>query len=198
MAAPVKRAASATAPGLAGEADGLLGGPEQRLRLVDALGLLALGHAVINDAGARLDVPAAVLHEGGAQDDAGVHLTVRAEIADGAGIEAALVLLQLVDDLHRPDLRRTRDRAGGKARSQRIEGVMAGPDLSLDVGDDMHHMAVALDEKLVRDAHRPDGSDTADIVAAEVEQHEVLGDLLGVFEQRRLMGEVLRMRLAAR
>ena len=47
----------------------------------------------------------------------------------------------------------------------------------------MHDVAVALDEELVGDLDRPDLGDAADIVAAEVEQHQVLGAFLGIGEQ---------------
>src|SRR5687768_12387451 len=80
----------------AGEAHSLFGRPELGSGLVDALGLFARRHAVGDDAGARLRVHPAVLHDRGAQGDAGVHRTVGAEIADAAGIDAALVFLQLV------------------------------------------------------------------------------------------------------
>ena len=63
------------------------------------------------------------------------------EIADGAGVEAAPLGLQLVDDLHRPHLGRAADRAGREARHQRVERVAVGPDAALDVRDDVHDVA---------------------------------------------------------
>src|SRR5208282_1985634 len=106
--------------------------------------------------------------------DAGVHFTPSAEIADAAGVDAALVLLQFVDDLHRPHFRRAGDGAGGKAGGERGYGVDALAQLALDVGDDVHDMAIALDEEAVGHPDRPDPGDPADVVAAEVEQHEML------------------------
>ena len=55
----------------------------------------------------------------------------------------------------------------------------------------MHHMAVALDEELVGYAHRADRRDAADVVAAEIEQHEVLGAFFRVGEQLLLERLVL-------
>ena len=100
----------------AGEADGLLGGADQGARLVAALLVLGLGVAVGDHAAARLDVHAPVLDQRGPQRDAGVHRAVGGEVADGTGVEAAPLGLQLVDDLHRPDLGRAADRAGREAR----------------------------------------------------------------------------------
>src|SRR5580704_182274 len=50
----------------AGEALGLLGRAEQRLRLIDALLLLEFGVGIGNDAGAGLDIHDAVLDQRGA------------------------------------------------------------------------------------------------------------------------------------
>src|SRR5215471_14915376 len=98
---------------------------EQRLGLVDAFLLLERGIGVGDNAGPGLHVHDAVLDQGGAQHDAGVHLAGGREIADRTGIDAALFLLQLVDDLHRPHLRRAGDSAGGKAGNERVERIVA-------------------------------------------------------------------------
>ena len=84
------------------------------------------GFEVGDDAGAGLHVDLAVLHHRGAEHDAGVHRAVGGEIADAAGIGAALLLLQLVDDLHRAHLRRAGDGAGREAGDERVERVLSG------------------------------------------------------------------------
>ena len=71
----------------------------------------------------------------------------------------------------------------GKAGRKRIERVVFRRELALDVRDDVHHVAVALDEELVGHLHGADLGDAADIVAAEIEQHQVLGALLRIGEQ---------------
>ena len=70
----------------------------------------------------------------------------------------------------------------GKPAASASSGVDRAQ-LALHIGDDVHHLAVALDEELVGDLDRADLGDPADIVAAEVQQHQVLGALLGVGEQ---------------
>ncbi len=62
----------------------------------------------------------------------------------------------------------------------------------------MHHLAVALDEELVGDLDGADLGDAADIVAAEVEQHQVLGALLRIGQQLGFERLVLVRRRAAR
>src|SRR5271169_2957599 len=74
---------------------------EQRLRLVDAFAVLVGRIGIVDDSGAGLDMHEAVFHHRGAEHDAGVHFAASAEIADAAGVDAPLVLLEFVDDLHR-------------------------------------------------------------------------------------------------
>src|SRR6476661_7964933 len=83
----------------AGEAFCFLGRAEQGLGLVHAFLLFGLRIGIGDDPGAGLHVHATVLDERRAQHDRGVHVAGGGEIADRAGIEAALLLLQLVDDL---------------------------------------------------------------------------------------------------
>ena len=71
-------------------------------------------------------------------------------------------------------------------------------ELALDIGDDVHDVAVALDEELVGDLDGADLGDAADIVAAEIEQHQMLGALLRIGEQFLFQRLVLVRRRAAR
>jgi hypothetical protein len=50
-----------------------------------------------------------------------------AEVAHGAGVQAALDRLDGVDDLHRADLRRADDGAGGEGGLEQVEGVFVRP-----------------------------------------------------------------------
>ena len=59
--------------------------------------------------------------------DAGVERPAGQRIADGAGVGAAAVALQLGDQLHRPHLRRARDGPGGEAGAQEVEGRTPSP-----------------------------------------------------------------------
>ena len=72
---------------------------------------------------------------------------------------------------------------GGKAGGERGDGVEIVAQLALDVGDDVHDVAVALDEEAVGHLDRADLGDAADVVAAEIEQHQMFGALLGIGEQ---------------
>ena len=78
---------------------------------------------------------------------------------------------------------RAGDGAGREAGGERVERVVARVESALDVRDDVHHVAVALEEELVGHLDRADRGDAADVVAAEIEQHQVLGALLRIGEQ---------------
>ena len=98
---------------------------EQALGLVQRLLVLGAGDAVVDDAAAGLDVGGLALEDQGPQGDAGVHVAGEVDVADGAGVGPALGRLDLVDDLHGPDLGSAGDRAGGQAGAQGVEGRLA-------------------------------------------------------------------------
>ena len=87
--------------------------------------------------------------------------------------------------------------AGKQARRASI-GRRLGLQLADDVGHDVHDVRVALDLHQPRHADRARLGDAADVVAAEVDQHDVLGALLLVGEQARGQRFVLLGRVAAR
>src|SRR5215471_21116789 len=93
-----------------------------RARLLSRISWYSVAGVAVGDhADARLHDHLAVLDDGGAQHDAGVHAAVAREIAGGAAVEVAALGFELVDDLHRAHLGSTRERAGGEARDQRIK-----------------------------------------------------------------------------
>src|SRR6478609_3512454 len=81
---------------------------------VDAFLVFGFGGAVGDDAGAGLDVGFAVLEDDGAEGNAGVAVAVEAEVADGAGVDAAFAFFEAVDDLHGADFGGAADGAGGE------------------------------------------------------------------------------------
>src|SRR2546430_11955792 len=57
--------------------------------------------------------------------------------------------------------------------------------LALDIRDDMHDMAIALDCKFLGYLDRADFGDAPDIIAPEIEQHQVLGAFLFICKKFR-------------
>ena len=86
--------------------------------------VLVFGNAVDNDAGTGLHMGDTIGadHEC-ADSDGGVDRAREIEIADNARIRPALHRFERIDDLHRPDLRRTRHRARRQRGSQHIDRV---------------------------------------------------------------------------
>src|SRR5262245_27371224 len=111
--------------------------------------------------------------------DARVELTtLRQAVADRARIDATPVSLELADDLHRTHRRRSRDRARGEARPQELEWRHAVAQLAGDLGDEMRDVRVALGLHEPVDVHRAGHADAGEVVAAEVDEHRVLGAVL--------------------
>src|SRR5690606_33198636 len=158
-------------------------GAEQRAALVHGLVPLLVRIGVVDDAGAGLHVQAAVLDHRGADRDGGVGVAVPADVADRAGIDVALDRLQFADDLQRADLGRAADGAGGEGGAQHVGVAQPRLQRAGDFADDVHDVAVALDHELFADPDAARLADAADVVAAEVDQHQVLGAFLGVGQQ---------------
>src|SRR5690606_38764677 len=133
-----------------------LRGAQHRARLVLGLLPLVLGNRVGDDARGSFDVERAVLDDRGADRDREVEVADERDVAAGAAVQAAPGRLELVDDLHRADLRRARQGAGREGRAQHVDRTHAGLELALDVRDDVHHVRVLLDRQPVGDAHAAD------------------------------------------
>jgi hypothetical protein len=124
--------------------------------------------------------------------------TREAEVADRAAVEAAPHRLELLDDLHGADLGRAAERARREGGAKGVEAVAIRGELSAHVRDQMHHVRVALDHELLGHLDRPDAGHAADVVAPEIEQHDVLGDLLRVGRELARQRQVLDLARAAR
>src|SRR3546814_9179069 len=92
-----------------------------------------------------------------------------------SAVDATPLRLQLLDDLHGAHLGRAGDGAGGKAGDEGVHRILARGEPTLDIGDDVHDVAVELDGVLLGHLHAADRGDAADVVAAELEQHEEIG-----------------------
>jgi hypothetical protein len=125
------------------------------------------------------------LHQGapahdddGPDGDAEVEIAGEVEIADGAGVDAAPGGLERRNDLHRPDLRRARDRARRETCRQRVEAVAVRGQPAFDDRHQVHDVRVAFQRHVLRHPHSAELGHAPDVVAAQVDQHHVLGALL--------------------
>src|SRR5207253_4810702 len=133
-----------------------------------------------NRAASGLHVQLSVLDDDGADVDRGVEVAVPGEVADGAAVAAALDRLELVDDLHRPHLRGAGQGAGGQGRAQHVYRAHPLFKPAGDLADDVEDVRVGLDLHFLVDLDGAVLADAAEVVAAEGDQHHVLGPLLRI------------------
>ena len=86
----------------------------------------------------------------------------------------------------------------GNAAANRSNASLPGRELAVHAADDVHHVAVALDMTVRIHADGAGSRDAAEVVAREIDEHDVLGVLLRIGEQFLLQSRVLRAVLAAR
>src|SRR5206468_1035579 len=96
-------------------------GTQHGARLVDRLLILQLGHRVGDETGAGLYIDRVAAADERADRDREIEVAGVADVADRAAVDRALVRLELVDDLHRANLGRARERAGRKCGAQDID-----------------------------------------------------------------------------
>ena len=167
-------------------------------RLVEGLLPLRAGIRVQDDTRPRLqmDRPGSVALPGGdhhrPQRDRDVQVTDQVDRTDPARIGSAAHRLELVDDLHRPDLRSSAHRAHRQGRSQGIQIIEVRAERPTHHGADVHHVAVPLDLHHLLEGDRSRFADPTKVVAAEIDEHDVFGPLLFIGEkllfQRTILG----------
>src|SRR6266446_6108019 len=99
----------------------------------------------------------------------------RQRVADGPRVGPATMAFELRDDLHCANLRRAGDGAGGEAGAEQVEGREALLQLSGDLGDQMGDVREPLRLEEALDVDGPGHADARKVVAAEVDEHYVLG-----------------------
>src|SRR5688500_17099259 len=149
-------------------------GPSQRRALALRLFELLARIGVIDDSRTGLHVRAVFRQHDRADGDAGVEVAVEGEVRDRTGVGPTTRFLEAIDQFHGPDLRRAAHGAGGKTGQKRVEWRAVLAQRRVDIGDEMHDVAVAFDVAEVPDFDGATRRDTAEIVASEVDQHEVL------------------------
>ena len=140
----------------------------------------------------------AIFDDSCSEHDTRIHLAIRSKIADATAIRPAFISLELVDDLHRSHFRCSRYSPGRKPGRERIEDIIFRIKVALDIRDDMHDMAVALEKEAVRYRNGTDFRDTADIIATKIKEHQMFCALFLVSQKLIRIGLVLSLGCAAR
>ena len=154
------------------------------------LALLLVGIGVVEQRRAGAHLGDAVLHADGAQREAGVEVAVEADEADGAAVPGARRALVVLDELHRPRLRRARHGHRPGVGEEGVERVEAGQEPPFDVVDGVDQPRVHLDLAAADDPHAPGHADPRLVVAVDVGAHRQLGRVLGRVEQRQDLGGI--------
>ena len=122
--------------------------------------------------------------------DSRVHIAVPRKITDRAAVHAALDRFQFVDDLHRTDFRRTRQRACRQYRTQGVHRRQTVLQLAGDIGHDVHHVGVTLDHHFFGEFDRTNFRDPPRVIAPQVDQHQVFSNFLVITEQVLLQRQI--------
>jgi len=142
---------------------------------------LGCGDGVCDDASADAHLYFAVGREGeGADGDAEGGVSVGREQTDAAGADGARGGFELAQDLHGAEFGSAGDGAAGEEGAEDVVGAQVGAELAGDGGGHLQERGVALDGEGVCGADGAHAAETAEVVAEKVENHDVLGAVLGV------------------
>src|SRR6185437_14624476 len=173
-------------------------GPDHGPGLVQGLLIFLGGVGVGDDSRSGLQICPLAFHEHGADGNAGVEVSGKIGVEDGATVNAAAGGLELFDDLHGANLGSAAERACGKAGGEGIERVHAGAQFAFERGDDVHDVGVSLHIHEVVDLHGTVFTYAPQIIAAKIHQHYMLGAFLFIVEHLLLKAKIFRFVCAAR
>ena len=143
-----------------------------------------------NDSGSGLEVGLLALHEQSSDGDTGIEVADEVGIENGSAVDAAAGGFEFFDDLHGADFGSAAEGAGGEAGGKGVHGAELGAEAALEGGDEVHHVGVALDEHEVANFYGSVLADAAEIVAAEIDEHDVFGAFFFVSEHFLFEGRV--------
>lgn len=125
----------------------------------------------------------AVLQQHGPDTNAAVHRAVGREHCDSAAIDRATVRFQFFNDLHRANFRGAGDRATGKAGLEQVGCIQPFCQRAGNRADQMVNIGKALQLEKVRNAYAADLTDAPEIIAQQVDNHQVFGAVLRILLQ---------------
>src|SRR6266478_927296 len=172
-------------------------GGQEGARFVDTFLILAFGCGIGDDSASGLHVRDAICYDHGAQRDAGIQITSNIHLHHASGIDAAARAFQLFDNFHGANFGRAGNGSGRKAGHQRVEAIHVFTQTPAQAGDDVHDVRKTLDGHELLDFYGAVIADTAEIVAAKVDEHNVLGALFFAGEQLLFQALIVGFVLAA-
>ena len=146
---------------------------------------------VIHDTGAGLHIKHTVFDNGRSNSNGGIHVAIPGQVTHGTGVDAPFDRFEFLNYLHGTHFRRARQGARRECGLQDIQWLHIGFELTNNIRDDMHDMRISLDTELISDINGTCLGNAPDIVAPEVDKHQMLCELFGIFQQfffMRLVG----------
>ena len=134
-----------------------------------------------DDAAAGLEPEFATAADEGADGNSLIEGAVETDESDAAAVGAAVVRLNLGDELHSTYLGRAGQCAGREGVDERLDGRGAFVERSADAGDKMDDVRIEL--HILEELHVNVMTVAAEVVACEIHEHDVLCILLGVGAQ---------------
>ena len=126
------------------------------------------------------------MDDGGAQGNAGIHgLPIGGKVPHAAAVGAAPVGFELINGFHGADFGGAGDCARGKTGQKGIHNIHFGTQRALNGGNDVHDVGIPLDAEGVFDLNAARDAHTADVVAAQIQQHQMFRDFFGISHQAR-------------
>ncbi|NJD29241.1 MAG: hypothetical protein FIA92_13210, partial [Chloroflexi bacterium] len=116
-------------------------------------------------------------------EDARLHAAVGTDPAGGARVRPATNRLEALEDLHGADLGRAGDRAAGEGCRQEVECVATRFEAAGDGADEVLDGGRSFEPAEPRHANAARPADPPEVVAQDVDDHDVLGPILGAAEQ---------------
>ena len=132
---------------------------------------------------ARLNVSAVTHQNGCANRNRQVGITREREVPNNTAVDTASRGLEVVNDFESTRLGRARKRAGRERCAEHIHGVRMLGKLTLDTRDDVHDVTESFNFHELGDLDRARLTDAQEVIACEINQHQVLGALFGVEKQ---------------
>ena len=135
------------------------------------------------------------VEEGSSNDDIQIGAAVHGEEAQSPRVDATWdVKLEVVNQAHRACFGRTRHRAGREGGRDRRDGILARIQLTADRGDQLVDRLERLNVHELGHAHRASRAHAPEVVADEVDDHQILRDRLLIGAQGSRDGSVLGRR----
>src|SRR5205823_11020328 len=121
------------------------------------------------------DARTPVTPEHRADGDGRVDVPGEVEVADHTGVGTALLRLELVDDLHRAHLRGAAHGPGRERRTEHVDRGLPAREVTRHLAGHVHDVRVPLERHELVDTFAAVPDNPSDVVAGQVDQHDVLG-----------------------